>query len=311
MRWMKTTLEGLALGAMLSACGGGAEQQRSISGTLDLTALGRTEARLIATSAGGERIEQRAGSDGRFELELETEKVWAIAFAGAEQGDDRVFANLVFGPAERRSGRVRIVAGEALDMGSVEPVGEDASTCRHLGEDGGGMGVVPSFLVAAENDLAGSNAADDTQHADDHLRDRDGDGRPDALDEDDDDDGLCDDDDDDGFGDGDAGEDDGDDGDDTRAELPYDVKLAIGQEFQLMDAFLEKGAAPAEILSVQMDGSSWRLSELRSNTRFTVEQSDCDHRGNRDTGRDRAFIAWRNADGTTDLDHLDLRYCED
>lgn len=58
-----------------------------------------------------------------------------------------------------------------------------------------------------------------------------------------------------------------------------------------------------------MEGGSWRLAELQAGTRFTVTEADCTHEGNRDVGRDRIFVAWVNADGSTDLDHVDLRYC--
>jgi hypothetical protein len=95
-----------------------------------------------------------------------------------------------------------------------------------------------------------------------------------------------------------------------RADLPYDVKLNVGDSFKLTDAFLEKGPAPAAVLQVTMDGASWRLSELQSSASFTVTQADCDHQGNRDVGRDRIFVTWQNADGSKETDHLDLRYCE-
>jgi len=95
-----------------------------------------------------------------------------------------------------------------------------------------------------------------------------------------------------------------------QAELPYDAKLALGQTWRLADAFAEKGAQPARVVSVEMDGSTWRLAELRSGATFIVTQADCDHAGNRDTGRDRAVITWENVDGSIEADHLDLRYCE-
>ena len=43
---------------------------------------------------------------------------------------------------------------------------------------------------------------------------------------------------------------------------------------------------------------------------FIVTQADCDHEGNRDKGRDRIFISWTNPDGSSEIDHLDLRYCD-
>lgn len=94
------------------------------------------------------------------------------------------------------------------------------------------------------------------------------------------------------------------------ADLPYDAKLGLGQTWRLAEAFAEKGPQPARVVDVTMEGSTWRLAELKSGAAFTVTQADCDHAGNRDTGRDRAFITWENADGSRETDHLDLRYCE-
>ncbi len=100
------------------------------------------------------------------------------------------------------------------------------------------------------------------------------------------------------------------DGDDGEVDLPYDIRLEVGQTTTpIADAFDEKGAQPAAILSVT--GATWRIDELRAGTPFTVTQADCDHAGNRDVGRDRVIVTWRNADGSTDADHLDLRYCDE
>lgn len=96
----------------------------------------------------------------------------------------------------------------------------------------------------------------------------------------------------------------------AQADLPYDAKLPLGATFKLTDAFLEKGPVPAKVLSVTMEGGSWRLAELKANTPFTVTQADCAHDGNRDQGRDRVTVSWQNADGSSESDHLDLRYCE-
>lgn len=95
-----------------------------------------------------------------------------------------------------------------------------------------------------------------------------------------------------------------------RADLPYDVKLEIGDTFRLSDAFLEKGPRPAAIVSVTMEDGAWRLPTLRADQPFTVDAADCAHAGNRDTGRDRVFVTWQNADGSRETDHLDVRYCE-
>ena len=114
-----------------------------------------------------------------------------------------------------------------------------------------------------------------------------------------------------------AGEDEGDDDEDCHvrgtegeARLPYAAKIPLGARYRLTDSFREKGPVPASIVSVTMEGGSWRLAELRADATFTVTQADCDHAGNRSTGRDRVFVSWRNADGSTRTEHLDLRYCE-
>ncbi|MBX7113785.1 MAG: hypothetical protein K1X64_05565 [Myxococcaceae bacterium] len=95
-----------------------------------------------------------------------------------------------------------------------------------------------------------------------------------------------------------------------RADLPYDAKLSVGQTWKLGDAFAEKGSQPAAIVNVTMEGTPWHLEALKTNTVFTVTQADCSHQGNRDQGRDRVFVTWKNTDGSTETDHLDLRYCD-
>lgn len=94
------------------------------------------------------------------------------------------------------------------------------------------------------------------------------------------------------------------------AKLPYDVKPQLGQTFRLVDAFLLEGPAPASIVNVTMDNPSYHLAELSANAPFVITQADCDHKGNRDVGRDRIFVTWQNAGGGTQTDHLDIRYCE-
>lgn len=122
----------------------------------------------------------------------------------------------------------------------------------------------------------------------------------------------CTDDDSDSDGDDDDGTDDGDEADEV--DLPYDIKMALGETYTpIADAFAEKGAQPAAIVSVEMDGGGdgWRLGELQAGTAFVITQEDCDHEGNRDVGRDRVIVTWQTADGSTESDHLDLRYCEE
>ena len=190
---------------------------------------------------------------------------------------------------------------------SCEPGEGDGgdNTCEDIDEDGDGMpeddtdqpddggGGIPR-LATPESGPGSDGTAD--------SHDEDGDGVCDGDDDDDDDDGIEDDDD----------CDEGEGGDSDESELPYDVKMQEGQTYTpIVDAFNEKGGQPAAIVSVTFDGGgSWRATELQANTSFTITAQDCAHVGNRDVGRDRVIVTWQNSDGTTESDHLDLRYCE-
>ena len=158
----------------------------------------------------------------------------------------------------------------------------DPNSCQDIDEDGDGD--------PHDDDDAVARTADG--------------GDDDSADDDSDDDGIDD--------DHDCDEQEGED--DDSSELPYDVRMQQGETVTpILDAFAEKGGAPAEILAVEMDssgGSAWRLSELQAGTSFVVNALDCTHAGNRDVGRDRVIVKWKNADGTTESDHLDLRYCD-
>lgn len=92
------------------------------------------------------------------------------------------------------------------------------------------------------------------------------------------------------------------------ADLPYDAKIPLGAKYKLADSFLEKGALPKEVIKVELEGG-WRLKELQTGAEFVVTQADCDHEGNKAKARDRAFVTWRNADGSIETDHIDMRYC--
>ncbi|MBA3397789.1 MAG: hypothetical protein H0T89_34515 [Deltaproteobacteria bacterium] len=114
-------------------------------------------------------------------------------------------------------------------------------------------------------------------------------------------------------GDGD-GVPDADDCDEHPGEvdLPYAIEPQLGDTVTpIRDAFAEKGAQPHAIVAVEMeDGGTWRLAELTGDVAFTVTNADCNHVGNRDVGRDRVFVTWQNVDGSTETDHLDIRYCD-
>lgn len=317
MRYQTILVSLLAVG---TGCGG---NERLVTGTLDLAALGRSEARLVAART-NEQIEAVVNADGHFSVSLPAGR-WAIAYADSAANGGRIFANLVVGSGDGRRGELELESDDALELGRVRPEtgddhGGDRDDCREI-DSSGDISLFANFLVRGEN------AVEDNPDRQNELEDRDGDGRPDVVDEDSDDDEICDDhhqnrggDDDDSDdadagvpdADDDGGEDAGDDhgGDRQRSDLPYDVRLEIGDTFALSDAFAEKGAQPAEILSVEMEGGAWRLAELQSLAPFTVEAADCTHEGNRDEGRDRIFVSWRNTDGSLDVDHLDLRYCD-
>ena len=102
-------------------------------------------------------------------------------------------------------------------------------------------------------------------------------------------------------------------GDDSDVDLPYAIEPRLGATTTpIVDAFADQGAQPASIVSVTMDGGgTWRLAELQAGVSFVVTQADCDHVGNRDVGRDRVIVTWTNTDGSTDSDHLDIRYCKE
>lgn len=97
-----------------------------------------------------------------------------------------------------------------------------------------------------------------------------------------------------------------------RPDLPYDVRPALGSTARpIQDAFAEKGVQPDSVDTVTMDGGTWRLAELQAGTAFLVGEDDCTHAGNRDVGRDRVIVTWRDtATSSTQSDHLDIRYCK-
>ena len=96
-----------------------------------------------------------------------------------------------------------------------------------------------------------------------------------------------------------------------RDALPYDVRPQLAATTRpIIDAFAAGGGQPAQIVSVTLEGSTWRLAELQAGTAFVVTQDDCDHAGNRAKGRDRVIVTWKNADQTQSSDHLDIRYCD-
>ncbi|HEX8109125.1 MAG TPA: hypothetical protein VF516_15435 [Kofleriaceae bacterium] len=161
--------------------------------------------------------------------------------------------------------------------------GSGSNTCQDVDEDGDGE----PHDQGDDGDHTGTVSADHDGGGD-ASKDSDGDGISDDRD--------CD-------------QRPGEDG--MRTELPYDVRPQLGATTRpVLDAFAERGGTAPQIVSVTMDGGTWRLTELQAGTAFTVTQADCDHAGNRATGRDRVVVTWKNADQTQSTDHLDVRYCE-
>ncbi|HEX2685918.1 MAG TPA: hypothetical protein VHN14_04840 [Kofleriaceae bacterium] len=165
--------------------------------------------------------------------------------------------------------------------------GSGSNTCQDIDEDGDGDPHDEADNESARVAGASSDQGDssDTADSDDH----DGDGISD---------------------DNDCDEHEGEDG--SSDGLPYDVRPKLGATTRpIIDAFAERGSQPAQIVSVTMSsGDTWRLAELQAGTAFVVTQADCDHAGNRATGRDRVTVTWKTADQTQSSDHLDIRYCD-
>jgi hypothetical protein len=166
------------------------------------------------------------------------------------------------------------------EPGAGTGLGSGSATCQDIDDDGDG-----EPHDEGEDDPSQSASASETE-GEDH--DRDHDGIPDDRD--------CD-------------QRPGEDGE--RDGLPYDVRPQLQATVRpVIDAFAAAGTQPAAILSVELDGGSWRLTELQAGTAFVVTQADCDHVGNRSVGRDRVIVTWRNADQSVRSDHLDIRYCQ-
>lgn len=331
---MKRTLALLFLPTLFACDGVGG---REVRGRLDLSGTHQTANTLIAIDDLGRREEVTLEPDGAFALRLDEGRTYGLGFTDAEATRRGVLAQLVVRSTQGWRSKFKIAAGPTLELGVIRPLSREVEQeierehpvvepgddrggqrrdCRDLGDDGS-ISVVPAFLVMgelAETDDSGLDSPSD----DGTLADSDGDLQPDPFDDDADGDGLCDpaSDDDGGVPGTEDGEDDAgvpDAGDDSegRADLPYDIRPGIGAIVRLSDAFLEKGPLPARILSVEMAAPRWRYDELLGGTPFEVTEADCQHEGNQDRGRDRIYVAWENADGSRDIDHLDLRYCKD
>jgi hypothetical protein len=183
--------------------------------------------------------------------------------------------------------------GEPHDVGDdsehQSAHGADDGSNRDGSDDHGGSGGSGSGSGSGSGGSGSGSGGDDGSGSNAGTPgDRDGDGIPDERD--------CDD---------RPGE------DHQRTALPYDVRPAMGAATApIADAFAARGGQVPAIVSITMAGGTWRLAELQAGTSFVVTQDDCNHAGNRATGRDRVFVTWKNADQTTSTDHLDIRYCK-
>jgi hypothetical protein len=174
-------------------------------------------------------------------------------------------------------------SGTGSGGGMCQDVDEDGDGEPH--DDGDDTGGTPILSRGGDDD--GDDDGDDHDEGDDHG-DHDHDGVPD---------------------DDDCDEHPGEDA--NREDLPYDVRPQLGAMTRpILDAFAARGGQAPEIVSITMEGGSWRLAELKAGAAFVVTQEDCNHAGNRSTGRDRVFVTWKNADQTQSRDHLDIRYCK-
>jgi hypothetical protein len=289
----------LTMTVCLVGCG---SAERGIQGRFEPAMLARAQAELVAVAAGGQISTAKVEPSGAFSILLTTDRTYSLAFRDPTKTAMPFFAQWVFDGDEST---VQVVAGEGIDVGELHPVVSDdveKDHCRGLSESSSRVELRTSFIVSSERDLVEGNEPDLVSHIDDALVDTDADLRPDLLDDDSDGDGLCDLDD-------DGRRDDPGELEET-SELPYDVRPQLGDDFSIRDAFLERGPPPSQVLSIEMESGSWRLEELRDERPFEVMEDDCNHNGNRGPGRDRIFVSWLNADGTADIDHLDLRYCD-
>ena len=188
--------------------------------------------------------------------------------------------------------------------------GDDGGTCEagsgsatgSGGETGSGAGSGSAVIqIVAPDDGGGGGGKDDGSAGSDDNNDGDA-----TCDHDFPDDGCA--------GDGSDHDGGGDHhgGGGQEADLPYAVMPQLGATATpILDAFASNGGVePTAIVTVTEDAPAWRLTELLNSTPFVVTADDCSHIGNTGAaGRDRVFVTWTNADGSTMIDHLDIEYC--
>jgi hypothetical protein len=284
-----SSLVSLALGCGNPSSTGTAQDvpTRALTGAVSLEAYSVDNPVVIAVSASARQFLGAVQADGTFLVTVPTGDSYRLVLASSLGSGGFQIVSTISWTAGTETDWARVDGAGAIALGTIQPVATGALHTQSEGDgkddaDGGGNGGSGSGGGGGPSSRGGG----DDQGA---------------------------------SGKGSGGDDHGDASDhDTRecvhaggdADLPYDVHPPLGSTFQLADAFLFKGPLPSALVGVTMDGGSWRLAELQANTPFTITQADCDHQGNRDMGRDRVVVTWQNADGTTDSDHLDLRYCD-
>jgi len=175
-----------------------------------------------------------------------------------------------------------------------------SNTCHDIDEDGDGD---PHDADASDDHASGDIDGDHDGGGDDGSASGGGGGGDDGSASDSDGDGIPDGQDCDNLHDGDN---------DTSDGLPYDIEPQLGATTTpIVDAFMARGGTVPTIIGITMADPTWRFAELQASTPFVVAQSDCDHIGNRDVGRDRVFVTWQTSSGLMQTDHLDIRYCKD
>lgn len=210
---------------------------------------------------------------GKFALTLAAGRTYQLLVANRGAGGHLTIVSRVSWRAGANIRWAKISGGDSISIGNVRPVGTTLRT-QTSGSGSGGDGNDSSESSDSSESETASPSAPSGSTA-----------------------GACS-----GSGSGSG------DGDSCYSDLPYDAKLPVGATYFLEQSFWEKGPSPAKIIKVEVEGG-WRAAELASNTPFVVTQADCDHQGNKDVGRDRIFVTWQNFDGSTETDHLDMRYC--
>ena len=283
-------------GSGASSAASNGDGKRIITGSVATKAYALDNAVVIASSNDGRRFLGAVAVDGTFRITVPSDASYRLALANSLRGGGfQAIAAISWTPGAARTAWMHVTGAGALAIGVVRPSASSgvavqsnggSSDSEDGGSSGGGSGSSGGGGSGSGGDGSGSGGSSGGSGGDKSASTgSDDDGRSEGSSE-------C------------------QHASTSEADLPYDVRPAVGSSFKLTDAFLFKGPLPAAVTAVTMDGGTWRLAELTANTTFTITQADCDHAGNRSTGRDRIFVTWTNADGSVKTDHLDLRYCD-